>query len=225
MHLPSWIGQLSGRAVSAMPTAAAVTAVAALVAVAAPAHAQIVYTPANIVVPDNIDGVYLNLVTGETGSSGFSVAGWDVNPYTAGPGSFNLWGATTTTWLNTDALITSADGYVLAPGTNIGPGGGFFRPGGGTSLASSVTLNAPNLFGVQFTNEAGGTNHFGWIEITFGDSASSRTITGWAFDATPNAMIAAGVIPEPGTYALMLAGLAAVGGLVARRRRQQAANG
>lgn len=196
-------------------------AVAALAAIiSAPAQAQIVYSgPVNISIPNNIDGIYMNLVTGATGTSGGAVAGWDINPYSAVPGGFHLWGATTTTWLNTSGVIGDAAGYVLAPNTPIGTGTNFFRPGGGTNLATAVTLNAPNLFGVQFTNEPGGTNHFGWIEITFGADAGTRAITGWAFDATPNMTIAAGVVPEPGTYALMLAGLAGIAGFAARRRK------
>jgi hypothetical protein len=197
-------------------SALAATALAAVMS--APAHAVIVYSgPVNIPVPDDIDGVYLNLVTGAFGSS--PPAGWDINPYSATAGGFNLWGATTTTWLNTAGVIGDAAGYVLPFGTNIAPGTNFYRPGGGTSLAGAVTLNGPNLFGVQFTNEAGSSTHYAWVEITFGASAGERAITGWAFESMPDAAIAAGVVPEPGTYAMLLAGLAGIGALVARRRK------
>jgi hypothetical protein len=203
---------------------AALSAVAGLMAVAGPAQAVIVDSgPVNINIPANIDGVYLNLVTGASGAT--APAGWDINPYSAGtalaPG-FHLWGATTTTWLNSASLITNAAGYILAPGTSIGPGTNFFRPGGGTDLGGVVTLNAPNLFGVQFANEAGGTTHFAWVEVTFGSSVTSRAITRYAYESSPLTAIQAGVVPEPGTYALMLAGLAAVGGLAARRRKAEA---
>jgi hypothetical protein len=203
---------------------AALSAVAGLMAVAGPAQAVIVYSgPVNINIPADIDGVYLNLVTGASGA--VAPAGWDINPYSASalaPG-FNLWGATTTTWFNSASAVGNAAGYVLASGTSIGPGTNFFRPGGATDLAGVVTLNAPNLFGVQFANEAGGTTHFAWVEVTFGSSVTSRAITGYAFESSPLTAIQAGVVPEPGTYAMMLAGLAAVGGLVARRRKAEAA--
>ncbi len=194
--------------------AMAVTAVATVMA-AAPAHALVVYSgPQSIDVPDNIDGVYVNLITGASASS--PPAGWDINPYSALGGQFNLWGATTTTWLTTSGAV--AGPYVLSPGTSISSAGSFNRPGGGTDVGAEVALGAANLFGVQFLNEGTGVNNYGWVEITFGGSAGERTITGWAYDDA-GAGVLAGVVPEPGTYALMLAGLVAVGGIAARRRK------
>lgn len=202
------------------PSAAvAVTAVALVAGFAAsPAHAVLVYSgPVSIAVPDNIDGVYLNVVTGAQGSSGLSAPGWDINPYSAVAGQFNLWGPTTTTWLSPSGLIGGP--YPLAEGTVIGAAGTYTRPGGGTNVGTQVTLNAPNLFGFRFTNEDGGTTHFGWVEVTFGASAGSRTITGYAFESVPGASVQAGIVPEPGTVALMLAGLAGVGAAARRARK------
>ncbi|MDO9073406.1 MAG: PEP-CTERM sorting domain-containing protein [Rubrivivax sp.] len=197
--------------------ALALTAVATVMA-AAPAHAVLVYSgPVSIAIPDDIDGVYVNLVTGASGATGGSAPGWDINPYSALAGQFNLWGFTTTTWLSPSGVIGGP--YPLAAGTSIDAAGTFFRPGGGTDVGTQVTLNAANLFGVRFTNEAlGNAINFGWVEITFGASAAERSITGWAYENSGGAILA-NAVPEPGTYAMMLAGLAAIGGLVARRRQ------
>ncbi len=175
--------------------------------------------PVSIAIPDDIDGVYLNVVTGAFGA--VAPAGYDINPYSAGLGTFNLWGATTTTWLSPSGVVGGP--YPLAAGTMISAAGQFFRPGGGTDVGLQVTLNATNLFGIRFTNEAaGGIDNFGWVAITFGGSASQRSITGYAFESSGGGIMA-GAIPEPGTYALMALGLVAVAGFASRRRRQEQA--
>lgn len=211
MEMQTVIGGMKARFPGAL---VAMTAIAGLMAVAAPAQAVVVVSgPVSIAVPDNIDGVYLNVVTGVSGTT--AVTGWDVNPYSALAGQFNLWGPTTTTWLSPSGVIGGP--YPLAAGTSIGPGGAFFRPGGGTDIGTQVTLNAVNYFGFQFTNEAaGGATNYGYLAVTFGATAGQRTITGYAYD---NAGVAISVVPEPGTVALWLAGLAAVGGVAARRRK------
>lgn len=203
---------LKARLPGVLATAAAAAALLAM----APAHATLVYSgPVNIAIPDNIDGIYLNVVTGASGTT--AVSGWDINPYSALAGQFNLWGPTTTTWLATSGVIDGP--YPLAANTSIGPGGAFFRPGGNINVGTTVQLNTVNLFGFQFANEAaGGATNYGWVAISFGATAGSRSIVGYAYDNAGLA-VQAGVVPEPATYALWLAGLAAVGGLASRRRK------
>ncbi len=209
----SLFGDLTARKLG--PVLAAMTAVAGLLA-AAPAQAVVVYSGAvNIAIPDNIDGLYFNVVTGASGTDGLSVSGWDINPYSAVAGNFNLWGPTTQTWYN------DLGSYVVGAGTMIDGSALYSRPGGGTNVGLQVSLNAPNLFGFKFTNESLGVTNYGWVEITFGASAGERAITGYAYE-TSGGGIMAGVVPEPGTVALMLAGLAGVGAVARRRQRQDA---
>jgi hypothetical protein len=148
--------------------------------------------PVDIAIPDNLDGIYMNVVTGETGSS--AVAGWDINPYSAlSPGTnFNLWGVNTTTWLSAGGVI--AGPYVLAPGTEIGPAGTYFRPGGGTNIAPQVNLSSDeNLFGFQFPNEDnGGAIHHGWMRVEFGANPGVRRIVEYAYAIEALTPIAAG---------------------------------
>ncbi len=170
---------------------------------AAPAAADIVHSgPVSIPIPPNLDGVYLNVVTGQTGSSSASVAGWDINPYSAtGTAThFNLWGALAETWLSTTANI--AGPFVLSPGTAIGPGGVFVRPGGSINVGLEVSLNSDqNLFGFRFLNEANGNAiHYGWVRVSFGANLGQRSIVEYAYEDQAGQAIAAGAIgtaPDP----------------------------
>lgn len=193
--------------------AAVAAAGAAAVGVTQNADADIVYSGAvNIPIPNNIDGVYMNIVTGATGSSGGGVAGWDINPYTAGVGTFNLWGPTANTWFAVGGNFNLAEGTMID-----GPASAFFRPGGATNLAPQMNLNSSdNLLGFRFVNEANGNQvHYGWIRIQFGATAGDRAIVEYAYEDIAGVGIAAGVIPAPGALALL--GLA---GLVGTRRRR-----
>ncbi len=185
-------------------------AAAAVVAtgVAAAANAAVVYQSVSINIPDNIDGVYLNVVTLASGTASF--AGYDVNPYTAGAGAFNLWGPTANTW------FASGGNYNLAPNTVIGGADALFTRPGGVSVAANFNLNSnQNLLGFRFVNEANANQvHFGWMRIAFGATYGQRTITEIGYESAAGVGIGAGV-PAPGALALI--GLA---GLAGKRRRR-----
>lgn len=217
----SMIGNKADRVIGMTTAAFAATAGVGLVGEIPQASADIVWSgPVNIVIPDNIDGVYFNLVTGATGTSGATTPGWDINPYSASGtanASFNLWGPTAETWLNIGTLETPQ--YVIPEGTSIGPGDLFGRPGGSAVVPPQITLNAPNLFGVQFffpEPGAGATTHYAWVEITFGAELGDRAITQYAYQSTPGTAILAGAIPEPSSLSVLALGAL---GLFARRRR------
>lgn len=158
----------------------------------------------------------MNVVTGVANANAAAVPGWDINPYSASAGGFHLWGANTTTWLNTTGTITNAAGYFLAPGTPIGPPSTqFFRPGGGTNLGPAATLSSDqNLLGIQFVNENGGGTHYGWIRLQFGADAGTRSIVEYAYEDVAGRAIGAGVVPEPASLGLLALGAM---GLAARR--------
>jgi hypothetical protein len=154
------------------------------------AHAQIVDSgPVNIPIPDNIDGLYINVVTGATGTAGGAVAGWDLNPYSALAGQLNLWSFDVNGWFNPQAVV--GGNYNLPLGTVVqGANTAFFRPGGGTNVAPNFTLNSNNNYlGFRFVNETGGTNHFGYMQVQFGAGAGTRSIVRYWFNATPNTAI------------------------------------
>jgi hypothetical protein len=205
------------KVLSRTATAVAVAAGAGLVGGTPQAHAQIVYSgPVNIPIPADIDGVYLNILNGLTGTSDTSVPGWDINPYSAsGPTSFNLWGWSASTWFRP----LPSGPYPQAPGTLVDGTGNFSRPGGGTNIAPQVTLNAANYFGFRFQNEDTSTINYAWVEITFGPTSDVRSITGYAYESS-GAGIEIAAVPEPSSMALLSAGAA---GLLAYRRRRNAA--
>lgn len=148
--------------------------------------------PVDIVVPNNIDGIYFNVVNRVTGSTGSATPGWDINIYSSTPGQFTLWGPTAQTWLSTSGGV--AGPYRLADGTSISaPDTNFFRPG--SSLDAGPQLNADsdeNLLGFRFINESGGATHYGWARFRVGATPATRSIVGYAWDDTPGALIRAG---------------------------------
>lgn len=197
--------------------AAAVAASAGVLGAAHHADAAIVWSGVvNITIPSNVDGVYMNVLTGQTGTSGGAVSGWDLNPY----------GATTLQF-----FAPTGGGYVrglgssstlvdnLAQGTLINASQSF---GGGTAETTGATAFFPgsmsNLVGFRFVNEATGATHYGWMRILLGGAglaAQPRTIIEYAYESVAGVGIGAGqIIPAPGAIALL--GLA---GLVGRRRR------
>ena len=160
------------------------------------AHAQIVDSgPVSIAIPDNFDGIYLNVATGQTGLS--AMPGWDLNPFSADLGEFNLWSVDTNSWFNPQGV--QSGNYNLPLGTVVqGANTAFFRPGGFVNLAPNINLNSNNNhLGFRFTNEAGGTNHFGYMQVQFGATAGTRSIVRYWYNATPNAAITVGGATPP----------------------------
>ncbi len=173
----------------------------------------IVYSgPVNIPIPDTTDGLYFNVVTGVSGGLGSGVPGWDINPYSATVGTaFNLWGPTTNTWFNPQAIVTG--NYNLPPGTVIeGAAAAFFRPGGANNLASQFTLNSDqNFLGFRFVNESASNQiQHGWVQVEFGATVGTRAIVAYAYEDT-GAPIAAGDAGTPPPEAILGFDVASLG--------------
>ena len=197
-------------------------AAAAATVVASGAQAAIVYSGVvNISIPVNFDGVYLNMVTGATGTSGTGTAGWDINPYGA---SSLSWFAPSTPAASHGLVrglgssATSVDnlfgsGYVIGatgtPAPNYGTGANE------TIGATAFTFNSSNnIVGLRFWNEATGAINYGWMRLSLGATFSStRSIVEYAYENNGTGILA-GQIPAPGALAVL--GLA---GLAGRRRR------
>lgn len=200
----------------------------ALPAVLIPAaQAQVIWSgPVNLNLPSNIDGIYLNVVTGVTGSTGGSVAGWDVNPY--GSATLSFFSPTPAASSGYVANLGDNTGRVdnLPYGTAIGPGSVFSTGAlpGETTGATAFTLNSvENLVGFRFQNELNGNQvHYGWMRFSLSSGAATqpRSIVEYAYESTAGAEIFAGVVPEPASASLLLLGLGGLFGLRGWSRRQ-----
>ena len=190
-------------------------AAAAASVVAGAANAAIVHwADANLVIPANIDGLYINVETRTSGSAGSVVAGWDINPYSAT--SLTWFNATGTGMLRYPGVTTGSAGN-LTIGTAVNATGSY---GSGAvtvgSAAGNWVLNASNYFGFRFT-AADGLTHYGWGRMDVGAAITTRTLVEVAYDDVAGTAINVGdngTVPAPGAIALI--GLA---GLAGRRRR------
>jgi PEP-CTERM motif len=115
--------------------------------------------------------------------------------------------------VNTNGAATTTPGDAVA---YVNGGGSIFNNFNGINTWSYMLTNgASSTFQrvQQFTNPT--VTQFGAINAV--DSLAAAPIT-FTFDIATNTLVLAPAIPEPGTYAMLLAGLAAVG-FMARRRK------
>jgi hypothetical protein len=176
-------------------------AAAAVAALAASAEAQVTRSPfVAQVIPNNIDGLYINVETGAVGSAGASVAGWDINPYSAT--ALNWFNATGTGMLRFPGVTTGSAGN-LNYSTSVSATGSF---GSGVVVvgiaAGNWRLNGSNYFGFRFV-AASGQTHYGWGRFAVGASifGADRRIEEIYYEAT------AGVPIEIGSYGSACGGL------------------
>ena len=189
-----------------------IVAAATVAMTAAAANAGLVTWNANLVIPNNIDGQYINVETQVAGSAAGNVAGWDLNPYGTSTTAMSWFAAAAPSGCvmglgqggATAAVASLSAGTLVSSANTFG------------NTASSVTaggwmLNSANYFGFRFLGADAGT-HYGWGIMTVGATMGVRTLTSVTFETTAGASVT--VAPAPGALALL--GLA---GFAARRRR------
>ncbi len=189
----------------------AVAAVATVVAGAA--QAAIVHWDANLVIPNNIDGQYINVETQVFGSSAGNVLGWDLNPYGTSTTAMSWFAAAAPSGCvmglgqggTTSSVASLSAGTLVSSASTFG------------NTASSVTaggwvLNSNNYFGFRFRG-ADALTHYGWGIFSIGATMGVRTLVSVEFETTAGASVTVAA-PAPGAIALL--GLA---GLAGRRRR------
>ncbi|MEO8671017.1 MAG: hypothetical protein ABI411_06855 [Tahibacter sp.] len=177
---------------------AATSSVLALAATSS--MAAIVCGPTNnLAIPANIDGVYLNLVTGATGIAGGSTAGWDINLYQTGTpaGLFFFWPTTPAASFGGTSTATVYD--VLTSGASIGPASTFIVNSGGGGAAPYVnwqgTTQTGKYLGIRFFNESTSTINYAWLQLnTTATTGFPATISQYCYQ-TDGTAITAGTTP------------------------------
>jgi len=192
---------------------------AALAAPAIPsADATVIYSGiVNFSVPNTFDGLYINFVTGATGTSPSGVPGANFNPYNGGTGLQFFWNAASNGGLSLDTTTYAT----LAAGTPISSANTFLNT---TSSAATAAWRAgSNLYlGVRLTNSQTSAVNFGWVHLnTTGSTGFPVTIVDYAYEDS-GAAINAGQVPEPTTFALLGVMAAGAVGVRAWRKRKAA---
>jgi hypothetical protein len=188
-------------------------------ALAAPAAAEatVVYSGiVNYSVPSTFDGIYINFVTGATGTSSAAVPGANYNPYNGGTGLQFFWNGGVNGGLSLDATTYAT----LAFGTPISSANTYLNV---TSTTATASWRAgSNLYlGVRLVNSVTSATNFGWVHLnTTGTTGFPATIVEYAYENS-GASITAGQVPEPTTFALL--GVMAAGAIGVRAWRKRKA--
>lgn len=188
---------------------AAVGAVAAIGGVAQNAEAAVVYSGVlNTNIPNTIDGLYVNFVTGAATTPAPN-AGYDINPYNSG--SWNMFEGTGCTEIGSGTTFTALSAGTPIDGTGAYINGSIFPAAFGTTA----------ILGVRFLRESDSATLFGWVRLTLPGSpfatTGAGTLVDYAYEDTGAGINAGATIPAPtaGMAVLALGGL----GLLGRRRK------
>ncbi len=162
----------------------------AVTAVVASTNADVVQWDCNVVVPPNIDGIYFNIELQTFGSSGGTVAGWDINPYSA---TGLVWYNAAGTGMMRFPGVTTGSAGNLAAGTVVSSienllGAGAVVFGG---APGNWVLGQDNLFAFKFRTAADGTTgvHYGYGIMAVGATASDRTVRSLFYESVAGAPI------------------------------------
>ena len=192
-----------------------IVAAATVAMSAAAANAAIVTWNANLIIPNTIDGLYINVETQVYGSAAGLAAGWDLNPYGTSTTTMSWFAAAApsgcVTGLGTGGTITGVAN--LSNGTLVSAASTFGNTASGVANGGWV-LNGANYFGFRF-NAADGLTHYGYGIMTVGATMGVRTLTSVFFESVAATGITVVAVPAPGALALL-----GVAGLAGGRRRR-----
>ena len=175
-------------------------AAVATAAVVTTSTADVVTWDINQVVPNNIDGLYVNVEAQTFGSAASAVAGWDINPYGTSTLAMSWFAAAAPSGCvtglgqggTTVAVASLTAGTVVTSASVYG------------NTASTVTaggwkLNQANYFGFRFL-AGDGTTHYGFGVMTIGATMGVRTLTSLSYESVAGLAITAGPDGPPADY-------------------------
>ncbi len=182
----------------------------------APAQAVVVSFTTPVPVPNTFDGVYLNFVTGASGTTGASAPGWDFNPYSSGTALSFFWSATPQQASGV-ASTTTGPYTALTVGSTVSSASTFAQVTAAAATAAFQNTGIDYL-GFRFYNESTASLNYGYLAYqSTGSNGFPGTILGWSYE-TSGAGITVAAIPEPSTYAMFALGVLALGAMKLRRR-------
>lgn len=193
-----------------------------LVAATPRSHGALHYSDfQNLIIPANLDGIYLNPLTGATSTvppSDLETAPW-LNLFFGGTA---IGSNTYIAPVITEPATGNGDGLVLKVLTleEIGPAMNYAAGYNGSenhtgSSPSQFEVGVPGYIGYAVRTATLSPVSYGWLRITISQNGSG-IIHDWAYQETPGVTILAGSVPEPATAVLMLLTTAA---LIFSRRR------
>ena len=198
-------------------------AATALVSLPSLAQAAPIIQNVTIAVPNTIDGVYINVVTGATSTTPGALPTYDLNPYNNGAG-LTFFSATTGGIVANGSTSGTSAALDLAAGFVIGATSTFVN---GQAVGTAFQTPGNHIVGFRFQNEVTGIINYGYARIT----TSAGTGTGLGFPATITQLVyentgasltvagaATGGVPEPTTWAMMMLGFGAMGGMLRRSK-------
>ncbi|WP_422014815.1 PEP-CTERM sorting domain-containing protein [Roseateles sp.] len=193
-------------------------ALAGTAATATNANATVITSTTPISIPNTVDGVYINFLTGGTGTSSFS--GWDFNPYAGGSLLF-YWGGTGSS--SGGVASTTTGPYIdLGAGSVISSASIFSLSANGANNETAAFLSSgTHILGFKFLNEATSTINYGYLSITTtGTTGFPAVINGWSYENSGGA-ITVSAVPEPETALMFSLGALALGAAHMRRLRRE----
>lgn len=157
---------------------------AALLVMSQPATAlmRCSFPPQPIAIPNTIDGLYIDFVTGAMGTAGRDVPGWDFNPFNYSSSSTNYALAffvpdppsSLVGILATGTPGNTAVAQDLWLGATVGPNPvtGFYNRA--ITRGTNFQTAGVRYLGMRFLNEATGIINYAWVQISSGSGTGAN---------------------------------------------------